>query len=268
MIWSSLTFVESGPCRHTVKTADQYLQQVISRYRSDEFGARNQVQAVYPLVQNWANQYLVDGFYSGSIARGTTVSPGTDADVFLSLSAATPENMPQIYLSLYDAFAQNGIQVCKRDIAIGVFSGGYRIDFIPGKLTDPNGFDHCLYKNRTESLFTTNINKHLQLAIDSKRSDEIKLIKIWRELNSLSFPSFYLELVVQDCLAGRPRNDLSASFWRVLGFLSAGFPRKRYVDPANPENIVSNDLTYPEKKLIQRVARIARSQRHWGQIVK
>ncbi|MHC1725342.1 MAG: nucleotidyltransferase [Syntrophobacteraceae bacterium] len=251
-----------------MKTSDQYLKQIISKYRSDEYGVKTQVQTIYPLIQDWAHQYLVDGFYSGSIARGTAISIATDADVFISLSSATPEELPQIFLSLFDTLSKSGYLVQKQNVSIGVKSGGYKIDFVPGKRQDQHSYDHSLYKSLSNSLITTDVNKHLQLVADSRRLDEIKLTKIWRGLNALNFPSFYLELVVLDCLAGRPHSNLSGNFWKVLGFLASNFPRRRYIDPANTDNVISGDLTYPEKKLIQRAARVARAKKDWGKILQ
>jgi len=97
--------------------------------------------------------------------------------------------------------------------------------------------------------------------------DEIKLTKVWRQLNNLDFPSFYMELAVIDCLSGHSYSDLSGNFWAVLGFLSNDFMNRRFVDPANTNNVVSDDLTLSEKRAIQNMARAAQSKKDWSQIV-
>ena len=89
-------------------TADQYLTQIINKYRVYEAGVKAHVNQLYPTIQNWGNQYLLEAIYSGSIAKGTAISLSTDADVFLSLSSTTQETLAVIYETLFNALMQAG----------------------------------------------------------------------------------------------------------------------------------------------------------------
>ena len=248
-------------------SAHEYLNQVIAKYRVNEAGVKTRVEAIYPTIQHWADGYLIEAIYSGSIAKGTEISLATDADLFISLSSTTPNTLSEIYTSLYNALLQAGYQTRKQNVSIGVFSGDYEIDFVPGKRQSQYGYDHSLYKNKTDTWTKTNVKTHVSYVANSKRIKEIKLTKIWRQLNSLDFPSFYLELAIIDCLSGHSYSNLSGNFCEVLGFLANDFIERRYVDPANTNNVISDDLTFSERQLIRHAARLARSKGKWSEIV-
>jgi hypothetical protein len=248
-------------------SADNYLNSIIDKYAVNEAGVKARVLEIYPVIKNWARTYLNEAIYSGSIAKGTAVSLSTDADVFISLSSTTPDTLSQIYSSLYDALIRNRYQAQKQNVSIGVKSGGFKIDFVPGKRQSQQGYDHSIFKNKTGSWTKTNVKIHVRYVVNSNRLREIKILKIWRQLNQLDFPSFYLELAVIDCLSGKPAANLSSNCWEVFGFLESSFIDKKYIDPANSNNIVSDDLNYSEKRSIQQLAADARSKKYWSNIV-
>ncbi len=248
-------------------SADNYLDSIIAKYAINEAGVKERVQAIYPVIQSWAGAYLNEAIYSGSIAKGTAVKLSTDADVFISLSSTTPDTLSQIFNSLYDALIRNGYKARKQNVSIGVTSGGFKIDLVPGKRQSQQGYDHSLFKNKTGSWTKTNVKTHVSHVSNSNRLREIKILKIWRQLNQLDFPSFYLELVVIDCLSGKSTANFGSNCWEVFGFLEKKFINKRYMDPANSNNVVSDDLSDSEKRAIQRLAATARVKKYWSDIV-
>lgn len=248
-------------------TADSYLESILSKYAVNEVGVKGQVEAVYPIVKQWGGTFINESSYSGSIAKGTAISIGTDADVFISLTSTTPDTLEQIYNSLFNAFSQAGYAPRKQNVSIGITAGGYKIDWVPGKRQTQYGHDHSLYKRKTNSWTKTNVKTHVSYVGGSNRLKEIKLAKIWRQLNGLDFPSFYLELSVIDCLGGKSYSDLSGNFWEVLRFFGNEFPAKRYFDPSNTNNVVSDDLNLTEKRQIQATANASRTKKTWEEIV-
>lgn len=248
-------------------TADSYLQSILSKYAINEAGVKGQVDAVYPIVKRWGGTYINESSYSGSIAKGTAISIGTDADVFISLTSSTPDTLEQIYNSLFNAFSQAGYTPRKQNVSIGITAGGYKIDWVPGKRQSQYGNDHSLYKRKTNSWTKTNVKTHVSNVGGSSRLKEIKLAKTWRQLHGLDFPSFYLELAAIDCLGGRSYSDLSGNFWEMLRFFSDEFPSKRYIDPSNTNNVISDDINLTEKTSIQSAAKISISKKTWEEIV-
>jgi len=248
-------------------SADNYLSGVLGKYNVNHGGVHTQVLAIHPVVVKWAGTYLLETIYSGSIAKGTAVSLSADADIFISLSSTTPDSLANIYTTLYNALVQAGYQAIKQNVSIGVAAGGYKLDYVPGKRQSQYGYDHSLYKSKTDSWTKTNVKTHVSHVIGSGRLSEIRLTKIWRRLHGLDFPSLYLELAVIDSLAGSSIATLSDNFWRVLGFLAGDFAARMYVDPANTSNVISDDLSQSEKQVIKAAALSARTQKTWQTIV-
>jgi hypothetical protein len=244
-----------------------FLYQIIQKYLVNNIAVQAQVESIIPIIQNWGNKNINEIIYSGSFAKGTSVALGTDADVFVSLSSNTPDTLSEIFNSLFTAFSLNRYHVRRQNVSVGITFNGYDIDIVPGKRQSQYGYDHSLYKNKANTWTKTNIKTHISHVANSNRLDEIKLIKIWRHLNNLEFPSFYLEMVVIDSLSGCSYTDLGGNVWKVLGFLSDGFTNRRYIDPANSNNIISDDINIFEKLLIQRSAQVSREKKNWNEIV-
>jgi hypothetical protein len=100
------------------------------------------------------------------------------------------------------------------------------------------------------------------------RVNESRILKLWRDQKRIDFPSFHLELTVIDAL---PRSffpeTLSDNVWKVLEYLRDTFSDARVVDPANTNNIISDDLTASEKAKIKAAATTARNAKSWNEIV-
>jgi hypothetical protein len=247
--------------------SDVYLRDIIKKYDVNVTGVRAQVEALYPSLMEWGNGFLLEAIWSGSLAKGTGVSISTDADVFLSFSSSVPDQLGEIYESLLIFLQAKGCQPRRQNVSIGARVNNFKIDFVPGKRQSQAGYDHSLYKSKTSGWTKTNVKTHVSFVQDSGRQEEIRLVKIWRELHSLDFPSFYLELAVIDHLCGNRAPSLSERFLSLLEFFSTGFINARYVDPANSNNIISDDLARQEKTLILANAKISRAKKFWSEIV-
>lgn len=110
--------------------------------------------------------------------------------------------------------------------------------------------------------------KLIKHVVDSGRQKEIKSIKIWRNLHSLEFPSFYLELSVMNALKGYSFINLANNVLTVFKYLASEFLDARIQDPANTANVLSNDLTYTEKKKIADLASITLTKPTWNEIIQ
>ena len=248
-------------------SGDTYLGSILQKYDVHISGAEAAGNTIYPVIQTWGNGYLVKAEFSGSLAKGTGINIGTDADIFISVSSATPGNLAELYETLFNAVSQAGYKARKQNVSIGTFVNGYKIDLVPGRRQSQYGNDHSLYKNKSRSWTQTNVNTHINYVKNSNRIAEIRLAKIWRQLHELDFPSFYLEMAVIDSLKYSTVNNLSSNFLKVLESFRDSLPANRYVDPANTNNIVSDDLNNAQKLAISNQARLSRNQKTWGDIV-
>lgn len=248
-------------------TADEYLNTVLVKYAVNTNGAKAAGQSIYPVLQKWGGKYLLSAQFSGSLAKGTAVALGTDADIFLSVASNTPETLAEIYNKLWQAVTKAGYAPLKQNVSIGIKVHGYSIDLVPGRRQSQQGNDHSLYRSKAGSWTQTNVDTHISYVTGSGRSDEIKVLKIWRHLHALILPSFVLEMAVIDALANARTGNLAANVLTILEYLGKNIETARYVDPANSNNIISDDCTQAEKKAISAKAKQSRGQPTWEGIV-
>lgn len=229
-------------------TGDDYLNSIITKYSVNVTGAQRAGQTIYPVIERWSNSYLIKAEFSGSLSKGTAISLGTDADIFISMSSNTPGTLSDLYNTLYNAISQAGYAARKQNVSIGTTVNGYKIDLVPGRRQSQYGDDHCLYRSKANSWTQTNITTHINHVTSSNRIIEIKLAKIWRQLHHLEFPSFYLEMAVVDALKYARQGNTAANFLTVLEHFRDHLESSRYMDPANTNNVISDDLSAAKKE--------------------
>lgn len=237
--------------------ADQYLASLVRRETvdtGDNSPVRGVIGVLRPRLVQWGNQYLAGIAPSGSFAKGTAIYSGTDIDLFLSLKPETPNNLRAIYQRLFNAMKEAGYTPKKQNVSINVKVGAYDVDLVPAQRQDNVSYDHSLYRSKKDSWTKTNVQKHIATVRGGGRLIETRIMKLWRNQKGLDFPSFYLELTVIDALRNSRLGPLSGRVRQVLEYLRDTFLDARVVDPANTNNIISDDLTFLEKAAIQSAA--------------
>ena len=102
---------------------------------------------------------------------------------------------------------------------------------------------------------------------DSGRLREIRAVKIWRFLRGLDFPSLYLELFTIQALAGCSPTTLADNVLRTLRTVGTSLTSTRIEDPANTNNVLSDDLTSQEKEQIARLAVQSAREQYWEKVI-
>jgi hypothetical protein len=251
-------------------SADEYLQNILVREAVDTgiYSPVRAVQAILqPIIQGWAGTFLSSIAPSGSFAKGTANKSGTDIDLFISLSSNTTETLKQIYESLFRWMSNRGFAPKHQNVSINVKVNGYSVDLVPAKRQDIYGNDHSLYRSRADTWTKTNVVTHIGYVLQGGRLNESRILKLWRNQKGLEFPSFYLELTVINALAGQYIGSLSTNVWKIFEYLRASFTDARVVDPANTNNIISDDLTVAERGKVKAAAAQAQGASDWNQIV-
>lgn len=251
-------------------SADTHLQSILDREAVDTsiFSPVRAVQiALEPIIKKWANIYLVTITPSGSFAKGTANRSGTDIDLFISLSPQTSETLKEIYNKLFDFMSQSGYTPKRQNVSINVRISGFSVDLVPAKRQDNYSDDHSLYLRRADTWTKTNVVKHINHVSQSYRAREIRIVKLWRDQRGLDFPSFYLELSVIAALSGKLSGGLSANVWECFKYLRDAFSDARVIDPANTNNIISDDLSALGKTNIKSAAEQALKAKTWQEIV-
>lgn len=230
--------------------ADNYLRGVLNKYApltrllSPTLTVRNTLD---PVIQRWAGNCLHSIQLSGSTSKGTAIRGQSDVDLFVSLHSFTEETLENIYKTLFNALNGASLHPKKRNVSIQCQVNGTPVDITPGRRHEDNSGYHGLWRNRVGSHCQTNIQEHIGLIQRSGCLDEIRLTKIWRNLNGLEFPSFYLELSVLRALSNNRTSSLSSNFVRVRQYLRDEVETALIIDPTRSTNIVSDDLTQAEK---------------------
>ena len=261
-------------------TADQYLHGILLREAVDA-GPNSPLLGVQttlmPTLRQWAGDNLLGVYPSGSFMKGTAVLSGTDIDLFLSLSEHTNETLKEVYNKLFDCLTSAGYSPKRQNVSLNITVSRYSVDLVPGKRQNALSDDHSLYRRKADTWTKTNVFTHARTVIGAGRANEIRILKLWRNQNGLDFPSFYLELSVIRALAERPlpglvsynaQPTLAQRVMAVFDYLRDSFTAARIADPANTNNIISEDLTAQEKAKVSAAAKAAREAASWEDIVR
>jgi hypothetical protein len=251
-------------------SSDQYLLNVLAREQVDTgpFSPILSAAAMLrPMLEYWGNGYLLAIEPSGSFAKGTANQSSTDIDLFLTLSSSTPGTLSDIRSSLGNCLNQNGYEFRDQNVSLGISVVGYQVDLVPGRRQSQFGTDHSLYRRKANTWTKTNIQTHINLVKGSRRIDEIRVVKLWRDQWNLDFPSIYLELAALEALQGKPIGRLSENVADILRYFSSQLTETRIVDPANTNNVISDDLSILCKRAIAAAAERALNG-NWRDLVR
>jgi hypothetical protein len=254
-------------------TGTEYLNNILSREAVDTSALSpvRQTQALLtPLINEWAGNVLLAVHPSGSFMKGTAVKSGTDIDLFISISENCPDSLGDIYEKLFRRLSERSYSPKRQNVSINIRAGGYSVDLVPAKRQSGSLTDHSLYRRLAATWTKTNVVTHILHVIAAARQPETRVIKLWRNQKGLDFPSFYLELSVIRALTGVGviYTTLESRVQTVFEYLRDSLSSARIADPANTNNIVSDDLTVTEKRAISEAARTARAAPYWSDIVR
>ena len=251
---------------------DEYLKSIIYKYKlSEGISYSEEINYLYIIkneIMNWGKSYINEIKLSGSRAKGTAINISSDFDLFVSIKHDCLFSLEDLYNSLY-SYLNKKFDCRKQNVSIGINYNGKSIDVVPGKKQSNywNENDHSLWKNKKNTWTKTNIDLHIKKIIESKRVEEIVATKIWVKQHKLDFPSIYLELSVLNALYYKPFDQIATNFSTVLKYLRDEFIHKMIIDPANSNNVISDDLFVYEKQAIVNQATQSMNVSYWSQVI-
>lgn len=252
-------------------TADEYVLNVIKRHslpmQIDQATELNIIAPIKSIIGKWAGDCLCEIKLSGSRAKGTAIDLSTDLDLFISLSSTTTNSLSEIFNSLFNRITSEGLEARKQNVSIGVTYKGKKIDLVPAKRQSQYGGDHSLYKSKLNTWTKTNIDTHISKVLHSGRRNEIIALKVWRENHKLEFPSILLETLTIDALYGHSTTATADNVCHILRYIKDNICSVHITDPANTNNIFSNDISIYEKQVLAQQAAKSLSEQYWGQII-
>jgi len=252
-----------------MSNVEQYAASTVEKYHVEadtESTSHRAADAVIPLVKKWGKQYLDDIKLSGAYAKNTAVSLSSDVDVLIMLNPVPGKEMKNIFWSLFEYLSDQDLRPETRRVSIQVQARNMKVDLIPA-FRDRGRTSHILFNKKTGAEVHTDLTQHVHLVGNSGRQQEICALKIWRQRNQLDLPSLFLELTVMRALESEPCGQLSHNVLAALRYIGNRFEKAVVRDPANEDNIVSNDLSAAEKTAIAKAARDVTYDENWKKIL-
>lgn len=254
-----------------------YLEKILQKYAAKNLAYHNQeLLLLKGRLKEWAGNCFVNILDSGSRAKGTAISLASDVDYLVSLSSSCNANnggLKAIFESLHTMLRGYYPSVRRQNVSVRINLNDLEVDVTPARLQPGYLNFHSIHLSKMDTWRQTNIQQHISDISKSGRLNEIKLTKIWRELNGLDFSSIYLEYLITDIiLYNKPKSisSLETNFQHILSELArdVGNPiYARIVDSANSGNILSDLLTVSEKERIKTHAKIAAAATYWQSVV-
>jgi hypothetical protein len=196
-------------------------------------------------------------FYTGgSFAKRTAIAAQFDLDVvvyFPEESEATPQ---ELYAAVEQRLRAVGHVPERHNVSLRLrYTPGWHIDVVPGRALDGT-FEYArLWAADYEGARQTSLRRHIALARGLDR-DTLRLLKLWRWRNAVAAGSFLLELAAERALRGFA-GSLEERLACVLRFLADELEGARLVDPANSNNVITDDLPPFRKQEIAAAAACA-----------
>jgi hypothetical protein len=204
-------------------------------------------------------------YYGGSFGKKTMIAAQFDLDVVVYFPPGTAAEPGELYEAVERRLRAAGHHVARHNVALRLrYTPGWHIDVVPGRALDESYEYADLYASETATHRRTSLKRHIALAREGDR-DVIRLLKLWRCRHAVPVGSFVLELAAARALRG-VAGSLEERFATVLAFLADAFPEARLTDPANPENVVTDDLDWGRKRAIADAARSVQGS-PWSRVV-
>jgi hypothetical protein len=205
-------------------------------------------------------------YYGGSFGKKTMIAAQFDLDVVMYFPVVAADGPEKLYGAVERRLRAAGHHVARHNVALRLrYTPGWHIDVVPGRALDETYEYADLYASETGGARRTSLKRHIALARNGDR-DVIRLLKLWRWRNAVPAGSFVLELAAARARRGVESGTLEERFAAVLRFLAERFVEARLVDPANPENVVSDDIEWGRRVEIAEAAQQALSG-PWSRVV-
>lgn len=252
-----------------MQSVEQYAASIVEQYHVDAdtgSSAHRAADEVMPLLKQWGKQYLQGITLSGAYAQNTAITLSSHVDVLVALSPIPGMEMKNVFWNLFSFLTDQDLSPRTRNVCIQIRSKGLTVDVIPACRNGGKSGNELFNKKSGEAV-STDLARHVHLVANSGRQQEICALKIWRERNALDFPSLYLEMTVLHALESERFGQLSDNVLAVLRYLANRFEQAAVRDPANTDNILSNDIPESAKKDIAKAARNALYDENWKKIL-
>lgn len=250
---------------------ETYLSQLLN----DQNLSQNQLDNLKNLRDKIENQLRnnlrgnLKFYYAGSYGKKTLIRASYDLDIIIYWPSNSPLTLQEIYKNVGSILQRNWKSVHSKRVGWELpFQGDFHIDIVPGKSSSADYKYAYLYNSRTNNRFQTSIKIHIDTVRDSGRRDVIRLMKLWKERKKVPISSFILEqMVIDGCNERRASlTNLEPQLMASFHYINDNILNKRILDPANSNNVISDDLSNEEKNRIRKLANEALEAKKWSEV--
>jgi hypothetical protein len=209
-------------------------------------------------------------YYAGSYGKKTMISESFDLDIVAYWPDDCGFLLKDIFSAVGSVLQQKWKSARPRTVAWSIsFQGGFHIDVVPGRALDKAYKEANLYRSDKDSSMKTSIKVHIDTVRSSGRQDAIRLVKLWKTRNGVPWKkSLALELMTIEALKGTSTTDLEQQLFKVFAHIRDTIEKVRIVDPANSNNIVSEELSDSDRKAIETAAQAAIAAKLWSDVFR
>jgi len=205
-------------------------------------------------------------FMAGSFKKDTMIKQHYDLDMFIIW---TPGFMPlkDLFYEVEQALNSKWKLIKKKRVGWRIpYENEFHVDVIPS-IQDIHESDYSyLYNCYKKKKLKTSMSIHIEQIEKYNRRDVIKLLKLWKYRRNVPIKTFLLEIMTHLACFNVTRRSLSVQLEKVFEYITNNIVENDFYDPANKDNIISEDISLQEKYKIRDKAYKALKRKYWGQI--
>ncbi len=197
-------------------------------------------------------------YYGGSYGKKTIIKESYDLDIVVYWPKGHKKTLKEIYYNVKKVLDRNWEEVKPKRVALQIpFKGDFHIDVVPGRALDEENKSANLYDRKLDTTLKTSVKTHIDTVRNSGRRPIIKLMKLWKKRKSLDFKTFILEQMVIEGAKGKRKDNYESQLLASFKYIYDNIESSRIIDPANSNNVISDDLTKTSKATIKKKAKKA-----------
>jgi hypothetical protein len=229
-------------------------------------------------LQDWREkiEYQLSGlsgnprfYYAGSYGKRTIIRQRYDLDIVVYWPQDCGYNIVDIYNAVGTVLERHGHHPNSKTVCWELpFQGGFHIDVVPGRALDAKYYEANLHRTDTGTTLKTSLKKHIDTVRRSGRTDAIRLMKLWKERRGVPFKkSFLLEMMVIEGCKGASTTDMAGQLSAALRHIRDTIETCNIKDPANSNNLLSDDLDRNSRAQIKFAADTALKAKLWSDVL-
>lgn len=250
-------------------SSDQYLRSLLGQQELPPLvldalrRLRDQIEGQLRVLQGSPRFY-----YAGSFGKKTMIRERYDLDIVMYWPRNGGYTLQGIYNAVGKVLKTHWRTVNTKTVSWEIpFQNGFHIDVVPGRAIDGTFHHANLYRRDKGTSMQTSIKIHIDTVRNSGRRDVIRLMKLWRHRKRVPMKlSFALELITIDGCSGVPTVELEKQMIAALRYIRDNILSVRLVDPANSNNIVSDEWSDRDRSAIRSAADAALQAQYWTEV--